>query len=599
MTMKIPEKMTDINWTDTRRLLRVLMVICLLALVWHTLYWYREINDDAYISFRYARNLAQGEGFTYNPGERVEGFSNFLWVVLLALSARLGMTDLGMTAKVLGLLFSCGTLILVPLLFRRLYPGIKPLWSALPVLFLALSPYFASWTTRGLEGALFTFMLVGAVYLFAVRIHESYWGSLALSLVFFAVSITRPEGIIFLLVPLAYMAARIWKDRSWQWADLRVILLAVALFTIFLSFRAGYFGELYPNTYFAKTTYGLPFFQKPRAARYIFSFFFRQNPAFTMLMIFGLVTAAATRRLPLLVASPVVVCLAYIWYVNGDWMDNYRFFVPILPFIFILITASIPLVSGLFRDRRRLAVLAVAIFSLASLIYLGYGLRVDRDSRYSRIESSLKLKNRKTWWRAPWKLPSLGFEPLLWDQTRWVLENTPDGSRTAFPDVGFFGYVTDAVIYDTQGLVNRSLSHLFHMRRQKKEVMDDELLKDFLKASPDYVFLRKNKSTGDGINQLERVLLSSGEFQRGWVPGPSFFFHRELKMDSYVGSAAAGKPSYEEVRNRYLEAVRWNPRVPQLYTGLRLVLLKMGEVSQAVVVTREAHERFPYERAFK
>ena len=49
------------------------------------------IVDDAYISFRYADNLARGLGLVYNPGERVEGYSNFLWTLLLAGGARLGL----------------------------------------------------------------------------------------------------------------------------------------------------------------------------------------------------------------------------------------------------------------------------------------------------------------------------------------------------------------------------------------------------------------------------------------------------------------------------------------------------------------------------
>src|SRR5690348_12188698 len=46
---------------------------------------YRFLTDDSYISFRYARNFAHGYGLVFNPGyEHVEGYSNFLWVVLLA-----------------------------------------------------------------------------------------------------------------------------------------------------------------------------------------------------------------------------------------------------------------------------------------------------------------------------------------------------------------------------------------------------------------------------------------------------------------------------------------------------------------------------------
>src|SRR5262245_60209180 len=43
------------------------------------------VIDDAFISLRYARNLATGHGLVYNAGERVEGYTNFLWALFLAL----------------------------------------------------------------------------------------------------------------------------------------------------------------------------------------------------------------------------------------------------------------------------------------------------------------------------------------------------------------------------------------------------------------------------------------------------------------------------------------------------------------------------------
>ena len=58
--------------------------------------------DDAYISMRYADHLAAGAGPVYNLGERVEGYTCFLWVVLLALGSSLG-AETEAWAKVLGL----------------------------------------------------------------------------------------------------------------------------------------------------------------------------------------------------------------------------------------------------------------------------------------------------------------------------------------------------------------------------------------------------------------------------------------------------------------------------------------------------------------
>ena len=50
----------------------------------------RFVQDDAYISFRYARNLADGFGLVWNIGERVEGYTNFLWTLLMVPAFWLG-----------------------------------------------------------------------------------------------------------------------------------------------------------------------------------------------------------------------------------------------------------------------------------------------------------------------------------------------------------------------------------------------------------------------------------------------------------------------------------------------------------------------------
>ena len=46
---------------------------------------FATLADDAFISFRYSQHLAEGHGLVFNVGEKVEGYSNFLWVVLVAI----------------------------------------------------------------------------------------------------------------------------------------------------------------------------------------------------------------------------------------------------------------------------------------------------------------------------------------------------------------------------------------------------------------------------------------------------------------------------------------------------------------------------------
>ena len=73
-------------------------VIVALPGVWQA--WaLRFVQDDAYISWRYAENLARGLGLVWNEGEYVEGYTNFLWTVILAIPHRVGL-DVEMFATV-------------------------------------------------------------------------------------------------------------------------------------------------------------------------------------------------------------------------------------------------------------------------------------------------------------------------------------------------------------------------------------------------------------------------------------------------------------------------------------------------------------------
>src|SRR5215468_3827839 len=83
---------SDMDASSSRRsrLLALALLGTLGLLLWHAaVYWF--LTDDGYISFRYARNLAHGHGLVFNPGhERVEGYTNLLWVLILAAGNLLG-----------------------------------------------------------------------------------------------------------------------------------------------------------------------------------------------------------------------------------------------------------------------------------------------------------------------------------------------------------------------------------------------------------------------------------------------------------------------------------------------------------------------------
>nr|MBK7068484.1 hypothetical protein [Deltaproteobacteria bacterium] len=131
-------------------------------------YFSAWMDDDAFISFRYARNLVGGMGLVFNPGERVEGYSNFLWTVLLAAFHRVGF-GIPETARVLGCLFSLLTIVLLLVWGPRLLPtprgggGAIPRWlGALAALLLCTSETWAVWAVGGLENEFGAFLVLCA-----------------------------------------------------------------------------------------------------------------------------------------------------------------------------------------------------------------------------------------------------------------------------------------------------------------------------------------------------------------------------------------------------------------------------------------------------
>ena len=141
------------------------------------------ITDDAFISFRYARNLLEGHGLVFNPGEYVEGYTNFLWVLeLAAIWGLLGIRPED-AAQWLSVIYTAGTIVVMLWWVARM-PALRHRWL---VAWMALglvcsSATFAVWTSGGgLETRQFTFFALAAVVCLSV-FGQSRWGLLAASL---------------------------------------------------------------------------------------------------------------------------------------------------------------------------------------------------------------------------------------------------------------------------------------------------------------------------------------------------------------------------------------------------------------------------------
>ena len=213
--------------------------------------------DDAFISFRYTRNLVEGHGLVFNPGERVEGYTNFLWVLELATLWKVFGLRPESVAPWLSVLCTIGTLgavvwwaISLPGLRRR---GLVT-WMALGL--LCTSATFAVWTSGGgLETRQFTLLVVVAVVCLSVH-GDSRWGLLAASLSLAAAAYTRPEGLLIAACCFGWFVVERVVAARWLRVDLRelawLVLPFIALVAAQFLFRYGYYGEWLPNTYYAK-----------------------------------------------------------------------------------------------------------------------------------------------------------------------------------------------------------------------------------------------------------------------------------------------------------------------------------------------------------
>jgi hypothetical protein len=190
-------------------------------------------HDDAYISLRYAERLLAGKGLTWNDGERVEGFSNPLWLAQLVLLGLLGV-PLALAAQVLGVLYAIATVVL----------WVRSRSNPAGLLALVTVPGWTLWALGGIETISACFwILMSLVLVWGMRdAPPSRARGLALGFSLAAVALGRPEGIAVSLTLLCAAAfARRGRDLGLAAAPLAILWGGYEIF------RLAYFGDWIAN----------------------------------------------------------------------------------------------------------------------------------------------------------------------------------------------------------------------------------------------------------------------------------------------------------------------------------------------------------------
>jgi len=360
------------------------------------------LSDDAFVSFRYARNFINGSGLVYNVGEKVEGYTNFLWTMLIALGMKMQI-DPETFAGSLGIFFSSLTILLFGLLSWKHQCGAGGQFLFIPLTSLALALHtdFNAHATSGLETAFFTFLVSAAFG--AVLSARSQLAYIWAGMLFVILMMTRPDGVIFLGVTIIYIF--ITNNNPTK----KIFILAIPTVCFFLPYwlwRWQYYGLFFPNTFYAKSV-SLSYYSQGIMFAVLY---FKTYYVFMLPLALGMYALwkchkgsgiyhallesrreGSGRHRPVLLGTLFIIFYSfYIVRLGGDFMFA-RFFIPITPVMYFVTEALICRVKGTTARLTLSAVVLVATFARSDQ-YMGQsfvGFIAD-EKRYFTVDEPLE-----------------------------------------------------------------------------------------------------------------------------------------------------------------------------------------------------------------
>jgi len=419
---------------------RIGLFFCMAVFLILQLPLWEYVTDDTYIHLVYARNLASGQGWSFNPGEPSYGSTSPLWVVLLAPAAG---TETGglLAARLLGILAGLASIWIFFLLARRV---IRSEWMRFAALLLfATEVWFTRWTASGMESPLVVLMLL-LVFERVSAGPRRFGAFLWLGLLVGLAALVRPEFYLLALI----LPGLALLNSEWRRGFLPIVLGAGLPIAIWLIYAKLEIGSFLPSTASAKveTSGSLAdlLAHAWRLLRVIVS-----SQAF-LLLVAGLgflqvllksFHGARSRR----ETWNFLGILGTLWGIlftaamlRGGVAVVSRYLLPVTPLL--------PLAAFFFLDRwaarrpsfRLLAALLVLATLLPNLWL--YQSRVLPHSKH--FTEDLK-----------------GVLGGMADQLR---ETAPAGSCVAVPDIGIIGYRSGLRVLDLVGLTQPEISEYWH-----------------------------------------------------------------------------------------------------------------------------------------
>ncbi|HVO72648.1 MAG TPA: hypothetical protein VMT35_01380 [Ignavibacteriaceae bacterium] len=425
------------------------------------------IIDDAGISFAYSRNLTQGFGLVSQPGaEPVEGFSNLAWVLLFVPFHILKLFHPAYTPKLMSAILVLFLFITMFKIIRLLSAGYI-IVSFICLIFLSLNTSFAVWTSSGLENPLYVFLIFSLLYqMIKISLNPESKSIIAAEVIIFLLAITRPEGILYLLVPVIFSLSNYFfrKEKiNKNAAELFLYLFVfISLFGGLLILRLFYFKDILPNTYYAKGGPDLADLKnllllKPDIYKGISELFGSAFPVWGNLLFFitvilttYLVAIKSFSKQHLLLFLILAVSIINYFLLPEDWMKEYRFATPFFPILY----SYLLILFGNFINKFKWKNLRKEIsFTILVIIFL--------------LPAALSFQKRSYVFR---NNPTVPFQMVV-DKYCSTFDNyaslfhVKNGSLL-LPDIGGPLYYSKLKIYDIAGLTDRTIAKTLEINQK-------------------------------------------------------------------------------------------------------------------------------------
>ncbi len=474
----------------------VLLSLGLLIFLLACRHFYHATADDLYISFRYARNFANGDGLVFNIGDKIEGYSNFLWVIILAVLSKLNLS-LPIFSKYLSIIFGALSIYCV-FLISNLYQNNSITFfkhseannsnefkmhyiilSSLVVSFLfAISYPFVYWSATGMETTFFTSLILASLIIQHYDLKSSSIFPKA-SIIFVLLSLCRVEGIVFYLFSIPAKIFLIKSKRNhfnklYFKKYFMEFCIIISSFIIFELWRFYYYQDIISNTYYAK--YGG--MQWILGFKYMWAFV---SKYYLLLLLAGgsvFILKNSNTFLKHLMIAYLVGYIGLIIFIGGDWMWHFRYFIPLIAMFWILSSSCFAKMIQIIANYNIKYFFKVGI-TIILVLLIGFIFKNTIIQNTNTWKNVLSLKTKKS---------SFCIEALIVNAHKsiahYLNQNIPANSTLAANHIGSLGYYSQFTILDMVGLINPEVAKQFNMRFHEKYHVDN-----LLEKKPDYVLL--------------------------------------------------------------------------------------------------------------